>query len=68
MISEVPSKSKPCLDFMIIISQGGENVAMFLENLIFFYSLFYMRKMNSIFISKTARKTRTEKLKLKVLS
>lgn len=46
----------------IFIPQSGEK---FLEILIFLYTLFYVRKIRKIFISKTARRTRKEKLKLK---
>lgn len=50
----------------IFTSQSGEkSVGIFLEILIFLYSLFYVRKIRKIFISKTARKTMKEKLKLK---
>lgn len=50
----------------IFISQrGGKSFGIFLEILIFFYSSFSIRKIRKIFISKTARKTRKEKLKLK---
>jgi len=47
------------------VGKTGKILLVYSLNIIFLYTLFYVREIRKVFISKTASKTRKEKLKLK---